>query len=683
MRRCADVEGAACEDDPACRSDGPSFMRQHGMSADPKHEHEVTQNDANEAPEDALRSPLARSTAVSTSVPTFADSDDEELADDYDARYARKDKLGEGGMGEVISCADQRIGREVAMKVIRAARGSRPDARRRFLREARVQGQLEHPSIVPVYDLGRDPTGAAYFTMKRVRGVTLEEVLDALATREPGAATKFTRHKLLTAFGSACLAVHFAHARGVLHRDLKPANVMLGDFGEVYVLDWGLAKTGLDEERAPIPDGVKPVSGDSATSSAPIRTGHGSVMGTPGYMAPEQITGDVDGLDTRTDVYALGALLFELLTLAPLHGVDDAKKLMASTLSGADARPSVRAPAREVPPELDAVCACACAVEPRDRFATARDLYEAVESFLSGDRDVERRRELAREHARAAEAEAKRALKGGEDSLDARRSAMREVSRAVALDPSNRDALRTLARLFTEAPRELPSAARAGLDAAHVVSQRVAARAAGFAYLSWLFYAPVVFWIGVRNVALGAVCDALWLGAAAASFYASRSPANMRRATDVVIVLSMLALGCSAGLYGPFTFLPGVAAVNTIAFVMTADRSRRVPSIVLGCLAIVVPFVLERLDVVPRSMIFRDGALVLLPRIIELPEVPTALFLLLANLGVIVTASLFVAQFRDALVKTERRLYAQSWQLRQLVPDDAARALDSRLSETR
>ncbi len=652
-----------------------------GMSVDPKNERDAVPTDTD--PAAALRSPLARSTAISTSVPAITDDDVEELADEYDARYLRTDKLGEGGMGEVILCADQRIGREVAMKVIRAARGSRPDARRRFLREARVQGQLEHPSIVPVYDLGRDPTGAAYFTMKRVRGVTLEQVLDALATRQPGAATKYTRHKLLTAFGSACLAIHFAHARGVLHRDLKPANVMLGDFGEVYVLDWGLAKTGLDDERAPIPDGVKPVSGDSTTSTEPIRTGHGSVMGTPGYMAPEQITGDVDGLDARTDVYALGALLFELLTLAPLHGTGDAKKLMASTLSGPEVRPSVRAPEREVPPELDAICARACALEPGDRFATARDLYDAIEAFSSGDRDVALRRELAREHARAAEADAKRALRGGDDSLDARRSAMREVSRAVALDPSNRDALRTLARLFTEAPRDLPRAARAGLDAAHVASQRVGARAAGFAYLSWLFYAPLVLWIGVKNAGLGILCDALWVGAAAASFYASRSPKNMKRATDVVIVLSTLALGCSAGLYGPFTFLPGVAAVNTIAFVMTADRSRRVPSIILGCLAIIVPFVLERLDLVPRSMVFRDGALVLLPRIIELPEAPTALFLLLANLAVIITASIFVARFRDALVKTEARLYAQSWQLRQLVPDDAARAIDSRLSETR
>lgn len=349
------------------------------------------------------RSPLARSTAVSTAVRAYDDDDDDALADDYDARYERHEKLGEGGMGEVHVCADARIGREVAMKLVRPARGSRPDVRRRFLREARVQGQLEHPSIVPVYDLGRDPSGAAYFTMKRVRGVTLEEVLDALRDGDVEMTAKYTRHKLLTAFSSACLAVHFAHARGVLHRDLKPSNLMLGDFGEVYVLDWGLAKTGLDEERAPISAGSKPVSGDSATSREIIQTGEGAVLGTPGYMSPEQIGGDVEGLDARTDVYALGAVLFEILTLKPLHGHGDANKLMESTIRGVDARPSARAPKREIAPELDDVCVRACALEPRDRYATAREVYDAVEAFLSGDRDVARRRELARDHARAAE----------------------------------------------------------------------------------------------------------------------------------------------------------------------------------------------------------------------------------------------------------------------------------------
>src|SRR5262249_54753115 len=155
-------------------------------------------------------------------------------------------------MGEVHLCRDARIGRRVALKRLRTqgGPGSTPAARARFLREARIQAQLEHPSGVPVYDLGRTPRRREVFTMKRVRGRTLGQILRDAAT---------SRRKLLAAFSSVCLAIHYAHARGVLHRDLKPANLMLGDFGEVYVLDWGLAKiTGEtesnDEKVESLPD---------------------------------------------------------------------------------------------------------------------------------------------------------------------------------------------------------------------------------------------------------------------------------------------------------------------------------------------------------------------------------------------------------------------------------------------
>jgi tRNA A-37 threonylcarbamoyl transferase component Bud32 len=635
------------------------------MPDDPERRHDENQPTLTEP-----SSPLARSTIESTEA--AVDVGGELDADEsFASRYKTLAKLGEGGMGEVHLCADRRIGREVAMKVVRTARAERHDLRRRFLREARVQGQLEHPAIVPVYDLGRDPHGAAFFTMKRVRGKTLETLLDGLRAGDAEARTELTRHKLLSVFGSVCLAVHFAHTRGVLHRDLKPSNVMLGDFGEVYVLDWGLAKVALDPEEALSSEGRKPVSGDATLDPAPVETAHGAVMGTAGYMAPEQVRGVIDGLDARADVYGLGAILFELLTLVPLHGYGSAKELMASTVLGVDACPSRRAPARDVPPELDAICLRAAALDAHARFASARELYEAVESFLSGDRDVERRRELALEHARAASEAATLALGGGAHAVDDRRRAMREVSRAVALDPENEDALKTLVRLFTAVPDTLPIEAAAELDAAHLASQRVSARTLGYAYLTWLLYSPLVLWMGLRNGTLGAVCDVLWIGAAAASFFAARTPVHMKRATDVVLVLSTAALACSAGLFGPFTLLPGVAAVNTISFVMAADRSRRVPSIVMGCLAIALPFALSSVGIIPAQTVFRDGAIVLLPQIHAFPETPTLVFLLLTNLAVVVTASIFVARFRDALVLAERRLYFQSWQLRQLVPRGA------------
>jgi serine/threonine-protein kinase len=248
------------------------------------------------------------------------------------ARYHDIEALGEGGMGEVRLAKDLLIGREVALKAMKPGVGSRSDLRMRFVREARVQGQLEHPSIVPVYDLSPH-TEPTFFTMKRVRGVTLEAILERLAAGDAPTSAVYTRRKLLTAFGSVCLAIDFAHAHGVVHRDLKPANVMLGDFGEVSVLDWGVAKLADDAELAGGPADVPVGHGD--------QTEVGAVMGTPGYMPPEQARGG--SVDARSDVYALGAVLFEILTLTPLHAEETGQALIAATLAGAEARPSVRA----------------------------------------------------------------------------------------------------------------------------------------------------------------------------------------------------------------------------------------------------------------------------------------------------------------------------------------------------
>jgi serine/threonine-protein kinase len=241
-------------------------------------------------------------------------------------RYQMGDLLGEGGMGEVRRCRDLRIGRDVAMKTVREIAADRDFVHDRFLREARVQGQLEHPCIVPVYDLGAREDGTTYFTMKRIRGETLEQILDALRADDPAASARWTRRKLLAAFVTACGAVEYAHSRGVIHRDLKPGNIMLGDFGEVYVLDWGVARV-LDGSADPVTERI----------DAPMpelgRTVEGAVIGTAGYMSIEQLSG-VSDLDGRADVYALGAILFELLAWEPLHVGTTLPGLVTSTLVG-------------------------------------------------------------------------------------------------------------------------------------------------------------------------------------------------------------------------------------------------------------------------------------------------------------------------------------------------------------
>jgi serine/threonine-protein kinase len=600
----------------------------------------------------------------------------------FEKRYEVRAKLGEGGMGEVHLCKDLRIGREVALKVIRSEHGARSDLRKRFLREVRVQGQLEHPSIVPVYDLGRDPHRKAYFTMKRVRGETLEQILSALRRRDIEAAQQHTRFKLLTAFGTACLAVHFAHSRGILHRDLKPGNVMLGDFGEVYVLDWGLAKvTGAVGPDAPAADpssGSLPVGARQGEAPAVDGlTATGVLMGTPGYMAPEQIRSEMGAIGPGVDIYALGAILFELLALTPLHGRGTPNELMTSTLKGVDVEGAMRRAEREIPPELVAIVARATARRPTDRFATAREMQGALESFMNGDRDLERRRELAREHAAKAYDSAMRALERehtpGETkrALEDMSSAMREVSRAIALDPQNGEAMRTLVRLMTEVPRALPPEAQREIEVQARAWQRTGSRAAAFAYLSIALYAPLGYLMGVRNMAMAVVPEMLWFFAAMLSFYASRHPHPKGQTRYSIMIVSNLAIASSAWVFGPFVLVPALAAVNALSLIVTADRSRRGPAIFLGCCAVLLPLALEWFGVNVPSYAFEHGRFIVLPRALAFPETPTLAFLLVTNVALLVTPALFVGKFKDALTATENRLYMQTWHLRQFVPGEA------------
>jgi serine/threonine protein kinase len=271
-----------------------------------------------------------------------AGPEDTDVIGDSD-RYVEEGMIGRGGMGVVSSYFDRRIGRRIARKELRRDVDDTTTLRARFLREARVQGQLEHPAIVPVYDLGTGADGAPFFTMRTVRGTTLAEIL--LAGEMP-------THRLLTAFARVCLAIDYAHSQRVLHRDLKPANLILGEYGEVYVLDWGLAKI----------LGDRPSVHDLAAASRPDETNADSLLGTPGYMAPEQIA-DASNVGPAADVYALGAILFEILAREPLH--PRGLEALESTRRGVEARISRRAPTHDIAPELEALVVQATALDPK------------------------------------------------------------------------------------------------------------------------------------------------------------------------------------------------------------------------------------------------------------------------------------------------------------------------------
>jgi PAS domain S-box-containing protein len=300
-------------------------------------------------------------------------------------RYDRVREIGAGGMGRVSLCHDREMGRPVALKELRRELAANREALARFGREARVTGRLAHPSIVPVYELVAPADGRLpFYTMRHVEGPTLTAAALAYhAKRRAGQPAALDLLRLLNAFVTVCQAVAYAHTQGVLHRDLKGGNVVLGDFGEVIVLDWGLAKVLGSSTEAP----AQP---DATVNSADGHTLPGVVTGTPAYMAPEQATGRADLVGTRTDVYGLGAILYEILTGQPPF-VGPASKVLVRAANGNPDPPSRLVP--DVPTDLETACVRAVSKDPADRYASAGELADAVQRWLADSAERSRARE--------------------------------------------------------------------------------------------------------------------------------------------------------------------------------------------------------------------------------------------------------------------------------------------------
>jgi len=296
-----------------------------------------------------------------------------------------------GGIGEVWRAYDEVLDREVALKRLRRDKADSPANRARFFREARLTGQLDHPGIVPVYDYSTTEDGRhCFYTMRFLRGRTLLEVIaefhrDRVAQGLPLVSGRFL--DLLGHFTSVCNTVAFAHSRGVIHRDLKGDNVIVGDYGEVVVLDWGLAKQ-LGE-----PDGAQDLVGGSAAEDA-SKTMQGQLLGTPAYMAPEQALGLIDRIDQRTDVYGLAAILYEILTGEPPFRSGTLDEIMDAVVTTPPIAPSDKLPG--VPPQLERVCLRGLAKSIDERLQSAAELAAEVREWVTALAE-QRRTEQERE----------------------------------------------------------------------------------------------------------------------------------------------------------------------------------------------------------------------------------------------------------------------------------------------
>lgn len=341
-----------------------------------------------EPPDPSQREVIVPSTAT---VASILDQVRKRPADRFDV----ESRVAQGGMGSIDVAVDRALDRRIAIKTLHPH--LRPDEAtvRMFLREARLTGLLDHPHIVPVYDLGERDGGQLFFTMKLVEGQTLASLIRSLPSK--GVLETATLYMLLDLIVKVCDALAFAHSRGVLHCDVKPANVMVGEFGQVYLMDWGIARLIATDPAPGSARGVRTAEDTSPRLTAKQREPrHGpatdnSIIGTPCYMSPEQARGDRKKLDVRSDVFLLGALIYEILTHRPPYPSTDRVETLALAAAGVFPNPRKVAGEIAVPLELDRIVMRAMAKSPEDRYATVADLREDLVRFMRGGANFPRK----------------------------------------------------------------------------------------------------------------------------------------------------------------------------------------------------------------------------------------------------------------------------------------------------
>ena len=294
-------------------------------------------------------------------------------------RYRDFQPLTQGGEAVLRTCLDENLGRTVVMKTLQPQYQNLETYQKRFLREARVTAQIPHPCTIPVYELSRDAEGNAYFTMKRLRGRDLSEILDRIAEGDADVIARYPLTTIINALLHCAQCLAFAHNHGVIHRDMKPANIMIGDYGEIMVMDWGLAKVSSMKDNDEVDQLLR-----SGQQNIPGRlTGRGDVQGTPFYMSPEQAveTGDVD---ERSDIFNMGIILFEVLTNETYISGRNFREIRRRLQEDPVRSPRKVAPKKNIPPELDAICVKALQKSPTDRYQKMSEMENDLRAWMCG-----------------------------------------------------------------------------------------------------------------------------------------------------------------------------------------------------------------------------------------------------------------------------------------------------------
>lgn len=300
------------------------------------------------------------------------------------AKYCNFKPMSRGANAQLRSCWDPVIGRTIAVKSLLPTAIFDRTERRRFLREARVTAQLQHPNTVPVYEIGDDPKEGLYFTMKRISGENFFEILKRLAQSDPETQLAFPVRRRLQIVIDACQALRYAHTRGVIHRDVKPENIWVGNFGEVILLDWGVAKVwGHSDHEEPIRQSTlrTPLHEEGEKTQLRTLTVGGQRPGTPLYMSPEQVSGKRT-IDERSDIFSMGVVLYEMMAIREPFRGRSVDETFDNILHKSPVPPSQRSPDRHVPPELERITMKALQKNPGERQQSMSELIKELQNAL-------------------------------------------------------------------------------------------------------------------------------------------------------------------------------------------------------------------------------------------------------------------------------------------------------------